>query len=537
MAIFKTLFAENRFIILLGTVLVLASAVANVGIVHFINLTIASEGAILRQQPVLIISVLLLAFFLAVVSQMMMTQLGHTVIFQMRGKLLRQVLNCEYDQLKAIGRNKIYATITRDIDSIQDGFIDLPLFMYAFTMACAGLAYMVYLDGLLAAVTIVNLVATFLISRALLKRFRKEVERERELEDTLFKSYEELLDGHKELLLNEDRGDRIFQGIMEGPATESRERMTLADRYIVLNINFMTTIMLAQVLIIFFLVFMFDLGGLALATSFAITLMFMRQPINMAANLISGILTAQVAVKKLTSLNLPPESRDTYTPAPDWQTLMLKDIEYTYDTDSSDFKLGPVNTTIQRGETLFLVGHNGAGKTSLIRLLIGLTKPTRGDILLDNIPLTDSLRRGYRAQFSAVLSDFHLFSHLESSQTVNTDIVKPWLEKLDLSHKVTFENNEFSTTDLSTGQRKRLAMVTAVSEARKLMVLDEWTADQDPNFRKQFYYQLLPELKSMGYTCFVVSHDDRYFDAADRILILDQGKITEQNSHKETVVV
>jgi ABC-type siderophore export system fused ATPase/permease subunit len=174
-----------------------------------------------------------------------------------------------------------------------------------------------------------------------------------------------------------------------------------------------------------------------------------------------------------------------------------------------------------------LVGHNGAGKTTLIRLILGLIRPTSGQMLVDGLQLDDEKLRQYRKGYSAVLADFHLFDHVDDSTDDQKTLIEHWLEQLGLADKISFEHGVFSSTDLSTGQRKRLAMVSAIAENRRVMILDEWAADQDPVFREKFYRELLPALKGIGYTLFVVSHDDRFFDIADRIIHLEGGHIHE----------
>jgi putative ATP-binding cassette transporter len=83
----------------------------------------------------------------------------------------------------------------------------------------------------------------------------------------------------------------------------------------------------------------------------------------------------------------------------------------------------------------------------------------------------------------------------------------------------------FSTLALSQGQRKRLALLTAYLEDRPIYLFDEWAADQDPQFKEIFYHHLLPELRARNKTVLVITHDDRYYDVADRLIKLDYGKL------------
>lgn len=524
MALLLALYRENRAFVCLGTVLVLLSAGSNILTLNFINETIGSQGVFLRQHTALVVLVLICAFAFGAGAQMMMTQLGFRVIHQMRGRLLRQVLNTDYESLMSEGSEKVYAAITKDIASLQTGFTLISYVLYSFTLIVAGVAYMFWMQPVLASVVVALLAMTTGVTHRLLFRFNQNLREERDLEDDLFQGYNQILSGHKELLLNEPRGDSLWRKVMNGPAHRAMRLRITADRYLITNIHMMTTVVLFQILLIFWLVYRFELGSLALASSFALTLMFIRQPINMFLNNIGQVLIARVALKKLQSLNLASIHRESLVSPLKWQTLTLDGVRYRYRNDQSGFELGPLNLTIKQGELVFLVGHNGAGKTTLLRLILGLISPTQGDIRLDGKTLRAEQLRRYRHGYSAVLADFHLFGDA-TIQEVEDATLQYWLERLALSAKVTLRDGVFSTVSLSTGQRKRLAMVSAIAEGRKTMVLDEWAADQDPSFRELFYRELLPELKAMGYTLLVVSHDDRYFDVADRLISMEQGHL------------
>lgn len=172
------------------------------------------------------------------------------------------------------------------------------------------------------------------------------------------------------------------------------------------------------------------------------------------------------------------------------------------------------------------MGGNGSGKSTLAKLITGLYIPQSGELCLEGEAIVDSNREAYRQLFSAVFSDFYLFERLVSAEALTLDAqAQAYLEKLQLEKKVSVKDGQLSTTALSQGQRKRLALLAAYLEDRSIYLFDEWAADQDPIFREIFYTQLLSELKQRGKTVLVISHDDHYFHLADRILKLDYGCI------------
>jgi putative ATP-binding cassette transporter len=188
--------------------------------------------------------------------------------------------------------------------------------------------------------------------------------------------------------------------------------------------------------------------------------------------------------------------------------------------------LGPINLVFQPGEIVFVIGGNGSGKTTFIKLLTGLYAPEGGTIFLDGKAIAVDVKDEFRQHFSVVFSDFFLFEQLLGlAAPALDDQARQYLSQLKLANKVQIENGKLSTIELSQGQRKRLALLTAYLEDRPIYVFDEWAADQDPYFKNIFYMQLLHELKSRGKTVFVISHDDRYYHLADRIIKLEDGQL------------
>lgn len=215
-----------------------------------------------------------------------------------------------------------------------------------------------------------------------------------------------------------------------------------------------------------------------------------------------------------------------------WRRLELRSVTHAYkrENEPESFILGPINLAIESGELVFITGGNGSGKTTLVKLITGLYVAETGHICLDSQRIEDDDREQYRQFFSVVFADFYLFEHLLG--LARPDLEKEarrYLAELKLSQTVKVIGNRFSTTELSQGQRKRLALLTAYLEDRPIYVFDEWAADQDPYFKNIFYTHLLPQLKSMGKTVLVITHDDRYYQVADRVIRLDEGQIVSDS--------
>jgi len=224
-------------------------------------------------------------------------------------------------------------------------------------------------------------------------------------------------------------------------------------------------------------------------------------------------------------------------PSPSWTSLELVGATHTYhhEQEESQFVLGPINLTFRPGQIVFLTGGNGSGKTTLAKLITSLYLPESGELRFNGQSITRENCNEFRQNFSMVFYDFHLFESLLGLDAPDLDArAQEYLRQLQLDHKVKIKDGALSTTELSAGQRKRIALLTAYLEDRPIYIFDEWAADQDPMFREVFYYQILPELKAKGKLALVISHDDRYYHLGDRVIKLDYGKIEYDKHHEFT---
>jgi putative ATP-binding cassette transporter len=269
-------------------------------------------------------------------------------------------------------------------------------------------------------------------------------------------------------------------------------------------------------------------------TGYTLVLLYLIIPLSALTAGMPMLGLASVALSKIESLgmslsDLTAVAEESATdPEPEWRSLELAGVTHRYHRESEDqeFVLGPIDLRFTAGELVFVVGGNGSGKTTLAKLLCGLYLPESGEIRFDGAVVDAAGRDAYRQYFTVVFSDFFLFEKLLGIEARDLEErARHYLGKLQLERKVTLVDGTLSTLDLSHGQRKRLALLTAYLEDRPIYLFDEWAADQDPAFKEIFYYALLPELKARGKTVIVISHDDHYYHVADRLVKLDYGKI------------
>ena len=230
-------------------------------------------------------------------------------------------------------------------------------------------------------------------------------------------------------------------------------------------------------------------------------------------------------------LGAPPAATVAARPAegPAFQKIELRGVTYSYKHPSGEqgFTLGPLDFTLTPGEIVFLVGGNGSGKSTLLKLFLSLYRPASGVIWWDDVRVGNGNAARYRDLFSIVLSDYHLFDRLYGLQNIDVDRAARLLDQMHLTGVTQIEDGRITHTNLSGGQRKRLALVVALLEEKPICVFDEWAADQDPEFRRHFYEAILPEMRQRGTTVLAATHDDRYFARADRVLKMELGNFVQ----------
>lgn len=361
----------------------------------------------------------------------------------------------------------------------------------------------------------------------------------REARAELFRHFRSLTDGLKELLMHRARRQEFVDQEVRRAAESYRKANLEATRRQALT-EAWTQVMFYS--LIGFVVFLFPsvvtLSPEAL-TGYVVAVLYMMGPIWGIVGAIPTLERGQVALENIerlgVSLDLAQEDasmgevtglKEGILPIVQWS-----DVTFSYDEEEgvgTPFTLGPISLELHPGELVFVIGGNGSGKSTFVKVLAGLYRPREGTVTLAGTMITDAHREWYREHFSVVFSDFHLFDKLLGQSDSHAERFAPqYLRWLHMDQKVTMRERTFSTLDLSQGQRKRLALVTAYLEDRPIFVFDEWAADQDPQYKEIFYKTLLPDLRERGKLVVVITHDDRYFHLGNQVIKLEDGKLVE----------
>ncbi|MBD2777004.1 cyclic peptide export ABC transporter [Iningainema tapete] len=480
----------------------------------------------------------LIALVTIIISQFFLINLVQDAVYNLRLRLSRGILSSPLQHLEELGTNRLLATLTEDVQALSGAIFVLPSLCIDIAIILGCLVYLCWLSGLAFVFSLVFMIVAIASIQFLLNKAKQFLSLAREQEDQLFKHFRTITDGIKELKLHAERREAFFAEELQVSAAASRQYNTAALRTFAIGDGWGQLLFFTIVGFLLFALPQLVSVTPSLLSAYILTIAYLLTPFRNILVRLPQLFRASVALEKIERMGLALASQKEYSPITykdeqpftsiEWTALELNQVLYTYkgEQEDSTFTLGEINLTFHPGQLIFIVGGNGSGKSTFAKLITGLYVPEVGEIRLHSKQITDENREWYRQHFSVVFSDFYLFERLLGVGNQNLDTqAQEYLQKLHLERKVQVKDGILSTTALSQGQRKRLALLTAYLEDRPIYLFDEWASDQDPVFRDIFYKQILPELRQRGKTVLAISHDDRYFHLADRIIKLDYGKV------------
>lgn len=536
----KNLLARFRGRLLLAVIASFVSGASSVVLIGLINRTLTSLADGARNDLLWLagqfLLVCLLAVGMRVMAGMMFARLSQGTLARLREHLAIRIQRAPFRRIEEMGAARAQSVMTDDAQQVAQFLVALPNLLINGAILIGCLCYLGWLSlpafGLAVLALAIGAGGFHVGHRKALARLRAAGREQ----DRLFSGFGSLFLGAKELKLNRLRAQSFMRDELSERIEGVREQRVRGLGVYILAGGWASLMIYLFISTMCVLAASGTLFNLSEAAGYTLIFMYMLLPMDAFLNNISALNMAWVGLERIGQVL--EQTRETEAAAKPqtlvYEALQLEGVCHHYYREAEDgvFTLGPVDLTFTPGELTFVIGGNGSGKTSLAKLIVGLYPPQEGRIVLNGKALAPAQWENYRQLFSAVFSDFHLFESLhrleENSDSERLDReAERWIDRLQLGHKVRVRGGRFSTQHLSTGQRKRLALVVAYLEDRPFYLFDEWAADQDPEFKKVFYCELLPELKARGKTVVVISHDDRYFDVADRCLKLENGQLSE----------
>jgi putative ATP-binding cassette transporter len=516
--------------------------ISNASILAAINAGVQDAGN--GQKPGLwAASLFLVALFLFMKTQQFVTITAtaeiEAIIHKLRLRMMDLIRRSELLELERVGRARIVASVTSDTAVLTQASNMLCFTVQGDVLIFFVGLYIAYLSLAAFFLTVVIVSGAGTIFHYKNRRLAAQKSESAAWERRLFDRLIDFLDGFKEVRLNRARSNDLFDDALEVSKTAANIKIrTQAETF-----KMIVTSQISMYILLGAVVFVApnisdSLGGSSIAKTTTALLFIVGAcfglvqaiPILLNANAAaSRIERLQAALQDTVAAIEPLEVK-----APKrFDLIEMQNIVFRYVDKFSDtvFKIGPIDFTLRSGELVFITGGNGSGKSTFLRVLSGLYPPDSGDITLDGARINDATRDDYRAMMSAIFFDYHLFQRLYGIADPDPAEVGRLLRQFRLEDKTGLSNGEFRTLDLSGGQRRRLALIVSLLEKRPIMLLDEWTAEQDPEFRRKFYDELLPEMMQAGATVVVITHDDRYLDELHlpaRRIRMDEGRIVDE---------
>jgi len=512
------------------------SGIANAAIIAIIAQASQSAGyddVQLRYLLMFIVAMVLYIMCLRYSSKKMiriMTQL----VQKLRVRLVDKLQAAELPVVEKVGKSPILNALTHESTTIADSGEAMIEGLQSIIFVCFGFAYVAYLSRPAFYLSVVSaIVALTLVFRARSQALQlMQKTRDREL---VFLNYAtDVLEGFKEARLNQKKSDDLRDDVHEVAERVTELREEIEDLQTRRTIMGRASFYILIAMVVFLLPVIIETYTEVIAETVT-AILFVVGPLSMIVGIVPYLTRSNESARSILELEAALDQMSGETPRikatkagsrpRGFRSIEVDRASYRYGDTEESFSLGPLSFDLNEGEILFLTGGNGSGKSTLLKLVAGLYPLDSGKIRIDGDVLESGNIQSYREMFSAVFSDFHLFRKLYNLLDSDEALVNAMLERMQISRKVRFEDEGFSTLELSTGQRKRLALAVSLLEDRPILIFDELAADQDPEFREFLYKELLPELQRAGRTIIAATHDDRYFNVADRVIRMEYGTI------------
>ncbi len=514
----------------------LPNTILSFGIIYIINNVLGQNEAFLKDyMGIVFIAVIGYTYLLNIIFQKYLNKFTIELLYENEKKIFGQILKAPLQKLEKLGSQRFYTAIE-----------DLRLFsILPFTVTHTVNSLLMLLLGLIYMFTISTYSALIVIGLILLvggcyfivmNSMSKKVAILRKHSEDYFKYVDDVMKGFKLLKLNFFRRENLMNKFLI-PNRDKAMDLDFTVNYVFLSINLISQYGLYFVIgVILFVLPEFDLLLRADVIAYVVIILFISGPINNIINLqqtYTRFLVANRRLKKfLLDFEIGKENTAEHKPIENeaFHSLRFDNIEFAYDGDeeSSSFALGPINLEIEQGESIFIIGGNGSGKSTFINVLAGLYQPTGGQLAMNGIGGEENIADKMQNLIAAVFTEDHIFpNNYDNYSLENNEQYLSLLKTMKLEEIIKDDKEESVRRKFSKGQGKRMSLIFALLEKKPILLLDEWAADQDPHYRKYFYEELIPKLKKEGKTIIAVTHDDAYFHVADRVIKFDYGNIVK----------
>ena len=468
------------------------------------------------------------------------------IAHRMRTRIIDKLQRAELRHHEMISRAEVLAGLNSELPAVTRAVITLFNAIQSGTTIAFTLFFIGSLSQMAFFFVFFGTGFTVFTQAAIFRRIRLDTQTLYPVETSLNEVVTDALEGFRETKLNGRKRIGVLASVssLSRQVTAGRKKIQklLAQQLVMAQVSYM-----ALLGVVIFVTPKIDPGFNDIALKIAISMIFLMGPLNTFVGAFQVLINVNVAAQNVMDLEAAIDAlaqedkgadtaenwareidaRDTALPLAFADRIRLSDIGFVHHTtpELTPFRIGPIDLELRKGELMLIIGGNGSGKSTLLKVLTGLYRPTSGTLTMDGVPVGSGNVQDYRDRFSVIFADNHLFSRLYGLEHIDREQLDSLLAFTGLTGKTSYTDDRFDTIKLSSGQRKRLALVELMMEDKEILVFDEWAAEQDPPSRARFYGEILPDLRRQGKTIIAVSHDDAFFDVADVRLTMAGGRI------------
>ena len=497
---------------------------------------------------------------LSYVLSVVMIRLSQRIIYKMRKQVFEKLTVLPVNFFDTHATGDIISHLSYDIDTINSTLShDLIQVMTSIYTVVGSLIFMWHISKPMILIFVLTVPASILFTRYRSKivrpRFRKRAKKYGELNGFA----EEMLTGSRTISAygRQDEISSRFNKIND----EAMDAFYQAEYHAALlfpTINFINNISLTLVAVMGGILYMLSQNGTVLATSmFFITLGGVAQfvqysrkfagPINEFSNILHEFQSAFSAAERVFAiLDETPEKEDALDAKPLTDVkgeVVLNDVTFGYTEDKIILK--NVSVKAEKGQTVAIVGPTGAGKTTIINLLMRFYDQQSGEIMIDGMNSTDIKRADLRLAFNMVLQDTWLFcgsiydnivygredaTPEEVYEAARSARIASYIESLPDGYDTVLSDDG---VNISKGQKQLITIARAFLSKAPILILDEATSNVDSRTEIQIQNAMTELMKNK--TCFIIAHRLSTIQNADIILVVKDGAIIEQGNHEQLI--
>ncbi|MGG8495337.1 cyclic peptide export ABC transporter [Tenacibaculum sp. TC6] len=550
MGLFKLLQKKSKFFYFNLALLGIINAVWASALLLFINNKVTGEKLPFVNEEydwAIFSALIVVSFVVARYFQAYMIKLTYELGNELNLSIFNKLRFTDYKEFQELGEDKVRTAMT-DVTTLQkfpQSFIEA---FNAGIMVAIGVVYLFVTHAIGALIVSGTLLALAIVYYIRNISIEKDINKARDLANVYQENVNDFLRGFREIKMSTHRSDVIYNEYLKKNRNKVKDlTIKTVTKYLVNDLmgNYAGYLMIGIILFALPAVIVISAD---VRTNFVVTILYLLGPVSSVVGAIQEFTKMKVAVQRLHHFNkiLGVVEGEVLTHGnmtdfnTSFESIRFENVTFEYFNEQKEevFRLKPLNLTITKGESIFITGGNGSGKSTFIMLLAGLYKPSSGNIYLNGTKIELDKYSYYRDQISCIFTDNYLFSENYNNfdyivrSTELDELVNEM--KMDEVYEIDKEKGKVKTT-LSKGQQKRVAFIYSLMENKDVLILDEWAAEQDPEFRAYFYKEIIPNLREKGKTVIAVTHDDAYFNEAGRLVKFNYGRIIEDKQDLQKI--